>query len=178
MISERLLRVLRGLFYIAEWWLRLPWPPPLRVWWLRRFGAQIGVGVRVHRCHFINLEAGGFGALTIGDAAHIGPECLFDMAAGIAVGARVALAPRVMVLTHEDVGSSSRAEDHPREVAAVRIGADAWIGAGAIILPGVVIGDGAIVGAGAVVAQGVAPRTTVGGIPAKPLRRAQDSMTS
>lgn len=169
------MRLLRGLLYIAEWWLRLPWPPPLRVWWLRRLGSQVGVGARIHRCHFINLEAGGFGALTVGDRAHIGPECLFDMASEVRIGPRAALSPRVTIMTHEDSGPSVRAADYPRKMAPVTIGADAWIGAGAVILPGVVISDGAVVGAGAVVTRNVEARVTVAGVPAKPLRPASRS---
>lgn len=51
----------------------------------------------------------------------------------------------------------------------VRVGASAWIGAGAVVLQGLSIGAGAIVGAGSVVTQDVPPRTTVVGIPARPL---------
>lgn len=50
------------------------------------------------------------------------------------------------------------------------IGNDVWIGREAVIMPGVTIGDGAIVAARAVVTSDVAPYTTVGGNPAKPLR--------
>lgn len=51
--------------------------------------------------------------------------------------------------------------------APVHIGAHAWLGAGAIVLPGVTVGEGAIVAAGAVVTKDVAPRTVVGGVPAR-----------
>ncbi len=47
---------------------------------------------------------------------------------------------------------------------------DVWIGARAIVMPGVSIGSGAIVGAGAVVTRDVAPRTVVGGVPARVIR--------
>ena len=42
-----------------------------------------------------------------------------------------------------------------------------WLGANVTILQGVTIGEGAIVAAGAVVTKDVAPRTIVGGVPAK-----------
>jgi len=51
------------------------------------------------------------------------------------------------------------------------IGNDEWIGREAIIMPGVTIGDGAIIAAGAVVVSDVAPYTTVGGNPARPLKK-------
>jgi len=41
------------------------------------------------------------------------------------------------------------------------------MGANVTVLAGVTIGDGAIVAAGAVVTRDVAPRTIVGGVPAK-----------
>jgi acetyltransferase-like isoleucine patch superfamily enzyme len=45
-----------------------------------------------------------------------------------------------------------------------------WLGANVTILQGVTIGEGAIVAAGAVVTKDVAPRTVVGGIPAKKIK--------
>jgi acetyltransferase-like isoleucine patch superfamily enzyme len=49
---------------------------------------------------------------------------------------------------------------------------EVWIGAGAIITGGVTIGRGAVVAAGAVVAHDVPPMTVVGGVPARPIKRA------
>jgi len=49
----------------------------------------------------------------------------------------------------------------------VRIGRGAWIGQNAVISPGVTIGEMAIVGANSVVTRDVAPRSVVGGVPAR-----------
>ena len=54
----------------------------------------------------------------------------------------------------------------------VRVGAGAHIGVGATVRQGISIGEEAIVGAGAVVVRDVAARTTVAGVPAKPLTKA------
>jgi maltose O-acetyltransferase len=54
------------------------------------------------------------------------------------------------------------------------VGDRAWIGAGATILQGVSIGEQAVVAAGAVVHRDVPPRTVVGGVPARVLRRLGD----
>jgi virginiamycin A acetyltransferase len=51
------------------------------------------------------------------------------------------------------------------------IGNDVWIGREAVVMPGVTIGDGAIIAAGAVVVSDVAPYTTVGGNPARLLKK-------
>lgn len=50
-----------------------------------------------------------------------------------------------------------------------------WIGTGAIILDGVRIGSGSVIAAGAVVTKDVAPRSVVGGVPAKLLRELNGS---
>ena len=46
-----------------------------------------------------------------------------------------------------------------------------WLGANVTICPGVTIGEGAIIAAGAVVTKDVEPRTIVGGVPAKFIKR-------
>lgn len=58
----------------------------------------------------------------------------------------------------------------------VRIEKRAYVGTGAVIINGkedepIVIGEDAVVGAGAVVTKSVPPRTTVVGVPAKPLQK-------
>jgi virginiamycin A acetyltransferase len=51
------------------------------------------------------------------------------------------------------------------------IGNDVWIGRDAMVMPGVTVGDGAIIAAGAVVVSDVPPYATVGGNPARLIRR-------
>ena len=51
------------------------------------------------------------------------------------------------------------------------IGNDVWIGREAVVMPGVTIGDGAIIAASAVVVSDVAPYTTVGGNPARLVKK-------
>lgn len=52
----------------------------------------------------------------------------------------------------------------------VTIGNSVWIGGGATILPGVTVGDCAVIAAGAVVTHDVAPRSVVGGNPARVIK--------
>jgi acetyltransferase-like isoleucine patch superfamily enzyme len=49
------------------------------------------------------------------------------------------------------------------------LGTEVWIGRGVAVLGGVSIGEGATVGANAVVTSDVLPRTTVAGVPARPI---------
>lgn len=58
---------------------------------------------------------------------------------------------------------------YPDEKVTIKKGA--WIGANAIILKGVTIGENAVVAAGSVVNKNVEPRTVVGGIPAKTIKK-------
>lgn len=51
------------------------------------------------------------------------------------------------------------------------IGNDVWIGWEAVVTPGDTIGDGAIIATRAVVVSDIAPYTTVGGNPARPLNK-------
>jgi serine acetyltransferase len=60
---------------------------------------------------------------------------------------------------------------------APRVGNRVQFGAGAKIVGRLTIGDDVIIGANAVVIDDVAPRTTVGGVPARVLRRAQEPPT-
>jgi acetyltransferase-like isoleucine patch superfamily enzyme len=57
------------------------------------------------------------------------------------------------------------------ELGPVRICRGAWIGQNAVINPGVTIGELAIVGANSVVTRDVPPRTIVGGVPARVVKR-------
>jgi len=52
----------------------------------------------------------------------------------------------------------------------VRVGVGAHVGAGATVRQGITIGDNALVGAGAVVVKDVPARTTVVGVPARPVQ--------
>jgi acetyltransferase-like isoleucine patch superfamily enzyme len=88
---------------------------------------------------------------------------------GIDIGDDVMIGPNVQLIS----GGHSLDPDTRRSVctcAPIRIGRGVWIGAGATILQGVTVGDDAVVAAGAVVTKDVAPRTLVGGVPARPMR--------
>lgn len=86
----------------------------------------------------------------------IGDDCLF--------------ARHVQILDNafHFVDPQRRLEVPPSEP--VVIGHNVWLASRAIVLPGVTIGDGAAVAAGAVVSSNVAPKTLVGGVPARKIR--------
>lgn len=64
----------------------------------------------------------------------------------------------------------------------VHVGKRVYLGTGAVIIHGtsdqpLIIGDDAVIGAGAVVTRNVEPRTTVVGVPAKPLFSSPDTIS-
>lgn len=152
--------------------LRRTWISPVRVGFLRLCGARVGRHTIVHRLSLVNVDRGGFGALTIGDSCFVGDEVLIDLAAPVTLEDHVTLATRAVVLTHLNVGY----RDHPLQPrfptrsAGVTVRRGTFVGAGAILLAGVSIGPEAFVGAASLVNRDVAASETVAGVPVRTLR--------
>ena len=125
-------------------------------------GCAIGEGTRI-------VVDGGF--VELGAGAVLGPRCTIVAHAGVTIGAGAHLEEGAVVVDFdhviEDVEQPIRAQ--ALEATAVTIGAGAHIGLGASVLRGVTVGEQATVGPHAVVTRDVAPRTSVGGVPARPL---------
>lgn len=82
----------------------------------------------------------------------------------VKIGSGVRIAPNVRI--HAS-GHELESGKFLHKGGVISIEDNVWIGAGAYILQGVSIGEGAVVAAGSVVTKDVAPRTIVGGVPAK-----------
>lgn len=105
----------------------------------------------------------------IGENVFINSSCHFQDQGGIYIGNNVLIGHNVTFATLNHLESP---EDRASMTAkAIKVEDNVWIGSNATILQGVTIGMGAIVAAGAVVVKDVEPRTTVGGVPAKVLKR-------
>lgn len=133
--------------------LRFAWRKVLSL--VARFAFGIPLRLRLYRWIGIRLDP---------DTRYIGPDCYLDdiYPELISMGPGVVVSFRVTIVVH----------DHVTDVVApVEIGEGAFIGTGAIILPGVRIGRNAVVAAGAVVTEDVEGGTTVGGVPARAIRR-------
>lgn len=108
--------------------------------------------------------------LRFGRNVFVNHGCTIVAVGGVEIGDDVMIGPNVQLVSG----------GHPLDpktrrsactCAPIRIGRGVWIGAGATVLQGVVVGDDAVVAAGAVVTGDVPPRTVVGGVPARVIRR-------
>jgi acetyltransferase-like isoleucine patch superfamily enzyme len=104
--------------------------------------------------HGLNLE--------LGERVFINQNCTFLDYAGIRIGTRTMIGPRVTFITSgHPVDPEERR--HYLTGAPIDVAENVWIGAGATILPGVSIGRDAVIAAGAVVADDVPARSLVTG---------------
>lgn len=138
---------------------------------LRRLGADIAVNATLKTGLVIDNMGQGLSRLKIGNNVYMGPGIFIDLAAPVTLEAESVLAPRVMILTHGDVGNRMLAGFIKRKEGPVTLKRGCWIGATAVILPGITIGEGAIVGTGAVVTRDVPDYTMVAGNPARQIKK-------
>lgn len=132
-------------------------------------GVTIGRNVSIRPSSYYGHEAGE--GLTIGAGSCVGALSWIGASGHVVIGVDVMLGPRVTILPENHVFDRLDVPIKAQGVLRRRvvIEDDCWIGAGATILSGVRVGRGSIVAAGAVVARDVAPRSIVGGVPARVL---------
>ncbi|KIO38006.1 sugar O-acetyltransferase [Shewanella sp. cp20] len=114
--------------------------------------------------------------ISYGQNLHVAPQVFINVNvtlqdnAPITIGRQTMIGPNVQCYTANHPLDAERRCQGWEQAEAIQIGERVWIGGGAIILPGVTIGDEAVIAAGAVVTKDVAPRTLVGGNPARVMR--------
>jgi acetyltransferase-like isoleucine patch superfamily enzyme len=111
--------------------------------------------------HGLNLE--------LSERVFINQNCTFLDRAGIRIGTRTMIGPKVTFIT---VGHPVDPEERRQYLtgAPIDVGENVWIGAGATILPGVTIGRDAVIAAGSVVADDV-PAASLAAGPKATVRR-------
>ena len=137
---------------------------------------RIGADVVIREHAWLNASdsagAGGC-SLVIGDRSYVGRFCQINAWRDVRIDDDVLIGDRVLITDADhNFGDAVLPIRHQGDEfrGAVHLRRGCWVGIGAVILPGVVVGEGAIVAANAVVTRDVAPRTVVGGVPARQLR--------
>ena len=127
-----------------------PWfvPNRLRLWILRKFGAQIGLGVQIR--HRVRIHWPW--KLEVGHDSWIGEGAWILNLETVEIGSNTCISQDVLICT-----GSHQFDSHSFEYdnAPVRIGDRTWLGARATILRGVTIGSDTLIGATALVHRSV-----------------------
>jgi acetyltransferase-like isoleucine patch superfamily enzyme len=184
--AEDLREMRRQLSYAVHHRDRMAWAR-LRALLLRTQLDEAGRDLGVSSWRLIYREEGG-GKLRLGDGVYLSRrtsihltsrDAVFEVGAGSYMNEHVTFwcQERITIGRGCLIGWDSQIMDSnyhtivgTRTTAPVTLGDHVWVGAGSWILPGVTIGTGAVVAARSLVTADVAPRTLVGGHPAKVLR--------
>jgi len=146
-------------------------------------GIEIGAnsivmhGAILHVYNFREMKQSG---IKIGCDSLIGEYSVIRGQGGVSIGNRVYTSPFTQIIAVNHVFDDPNRPFVEQGITAegIVIEDDVWLGAGAIITDGVRVGKGAVVAAGAVVTKDVSPHTVVGGIPAKPIKNIDGSISN
>ena len=146
----------------------LPWSP-LRILWMKLFGAKIAWSAVVERVNFMNLDRRGLLGLSIGEKSFVGVAAILDLAGELVIEDQGTVSPGAAILTHFSVGFADHplVKTYPKKVLKTVIGKGAFVGVHATVLAGVAVGENSMVAAGAMVVDNVTENTMVAGVPAK-----------
>lgn len=152
-------------YFVGSPLVRSYWLPfsGVKVWLLRRFGAQIGRDVRIKPGVRVKFPW----RLRVGDRSWIGEGVWLDNLAEIAIAARVCISQGAYLCTGNHRWDRS---DFALETAAIALEEGCWVAAKAAIAPGVTVGRGAVLSLGSVATQSLAPMTIYAGNPARPIK--------
>lgn len=145
-------------------------------------GIEIGRGTIVMHgavLHVYNFRGMPQSGIRIGNDSLVGEYSIIRGQGGVQIGDRVYTSPFTQIIAVNHVFDDPNRPFVEQGITAegIVIEDDVWLGAGAVITDGVRVGKGAIVAAGAVVTQDVPPHTVVGGVPAKPIRKIDGSVS-
>lgn len=166
-------QICHAFYLVLEKIIRWSIHPKFRAKILKIFGANIGKNVRIYEVQLINLKEG-FKNLHIADDVHIGAGCILDLEGHVYIGERSTLSPRVIILTHQDPGSSHMSKllsIYKPSTGKVYIGSDCWIGANTTIISEVCLGNCVVVGAGSVVTRNFNESSMIAGTPASLIKK-------
>ena len=134
------------------------------------FGYQVPQSLRV----FPPLYADFGKNISVGEGVFINACCHFQDHGGVTLGDGCQIGHNVVFATlNHELPAERRGVTRP---APIVLGKKVWVGSNATILQGVTIGDNAVVAAGAVVTKDVPANTIVGGVPARVIKRIDESI--
>ena len=134
------------------------------------FGYQVPQSLRV----FPPLYADFGKNISVGEGVFINACCHFQDHGGVTLGDGCQIGHNVVFATlNHELQPERRGVTRP---APIVLGKKVWVGSNATILQGVTIGDNAVVAAGAVVTKDVPANTIVGGVPARVIKRIDESI--
>ncbi|MEP0805485.1 MAG: acyltransferase [Chloroflexota bacterium] len=118
--------------------------------------------------------------IKIGKDSLVGEYSVIRGQGGVTIGDRVYTSPFTQIIAVNHVFDDPNRPFVEQGITAegIVIEDDVWLGAGAVITDGVRVGKGAVVAAGAVVTKDVPPHTVVGGVPAKPIKAIDGSISN
>ena len=135
------------------------------------FGYQVPQSLRV----FPPLYADFGKNISVGEGVFINACCHFQDHGGVTLGDGCQIGHNVVFATlNHELPVERRGVTRP---APIVLGKKVWVGSNATILQGVTIGDNAVIAAGAVVTKDVPANTIVGGVPARVIKRIDESIT-
>jgi sugar O-acyltransferase (sialic acid O-acetyltransferase NeuD family) len=111
--------------------------------------------------------------VTIGYGSHFGVGCMFMP--GVTISTNVSIGDHVLLNAHSTVGHDTVIGDggtlcgHVDVTGRVMLERGCFVGSHASVLPKVRVAENAVIGAGAIVLSNVDARTTVFGVPARPV---------
>ena len=134
-------------------------------------------GAVLHVYNFRNMPQS---HIKIGKDSLIGEYSVLRGQGGIEIGDRVYTSPFTQIIAVNHVFDDPNRSFVEQGITAegIVIEDDVWLGAGAVITDGVRVGKGAVVAAGAIVTKDVPPHTVVGGVPAKPIKTINGSVSN
>ena len=146
----------------------LPWSP-LRVLWMKLFGAKVAWSAIVDKVCFMNLDRTGLPGLTLSSKVFLGTGSIIDLAGRIEIEDNATVSPGAIILSHLSVGFSDHPliKHYPKKVEKTIIGTGVFIGANATVLSGVTIGKETMIGAGTVVTKNIPEKVLAVGVPAE-----------
>lgn len=130
-------------------------------------GSRLSIGNDVNFFSGAQIKCFKNSTITVGRNSYFSGPVVMHAAKSISIGEQCSISWNVTIMD-SDFHAIQNGEIQTRPVV---IGNDVWIGCNVTILKGVIIGDGAVIAAGSVVTKNVLAAQSVGGNPAKPIKK-------